>query len=245
MADKLFFVAKPVTNPRVRIFCFPFAGGSINTYLPWVCDFADDVELVLIQPPGRGSRMLEKPHECMQDYINELFVQKNYFTKVPYILFGHSLGARVAFELASQLTTGNCPPPLSVVASGSRAPHLNNFRAPTFDLSDEALTQAIARLNGTPTDIIQNKEIMSLMLPLLRADFKISETYIAKKFMLPFPIVVFYGDCDPSVNLDEVEAWRELSLYDTEINMLTGDHFFINKHKAILTKRIAQLTLNS
>lgn len=245
MSDELFFVAKAVINPRVRIFCFPFAGGGITTYLSWVHDFADDVELVLVQPPGRGSRMLETAHENIQDYIDELLEHQDYLTSVPYILFGHSLGALVAFELASQLIAKSCPVPISLVASGSRAPHMNNRKAPTFDLPDEAFIQEIIRLNGTPVEVLQNEEMMSLVLPLLRADFKVAETYLAKKLALPFPIVVFSGDSDPSINDNEVEAWCELSKHDVEMHMLSGDHFFINEHGGVIVDQIAQLTVNS
>lgn len=245
MSDKLFFVAKPVINPRVRVFCFPFAGGSINTYLSWKKQFCNEVELVLVQPPGRGSRIQEKAHECMQGYINELLMHQNYMTSAPYILFGHSLGARVVFELASQFTAKGLPSPISLIASGSRAPHINNRKAHTFDLPDEVFIEEIAKLNGTPNEIIENKEMMSLLLPLLRADFKIAETYLAKKLSLPFPIIVFSGDSDPSINYEEIEAWRELSKFDVEINILKGDHFFINEHGGTLTGRIARLAQNS
>lgn len=242
MSDKLFFVAKPAVNPRVRVFCFPFAGGGINTYLPWKQQFSNDIELVLVQPPGRGSRILEDVHECMEDYIDELLIHQDYLTSVPYILFGHSLGARVVFELASQLSNKGLPAPISLVASGSRAPHMHSRKKPTFNLPDDAFIEEVVRLNGTPNEIIENDEIMSLLLPLLRADFKIAETYSAKKHSLPFPIIVFSGDNDPSINDEEVKGWRELSKYEVEINILEGDHFFINEHGSTLTGRIAQLT---
>lgn len=245
MMDKLFFVVKPVTNPRVRVFCFPFAGGSVNTYFSWKEEFVDDVELVLVQPPGRGARILEKAHESMQDYISELLKHPDYMTDVPYILFGHSLGARVAFELASQLIDKNCPAPVSLVASGSRAPHTNNRNAPTFDLPEDEFVHEIIRLNGTPIEITQNEEMMSLVLPVLRADIKVAETYLAEKHAMPFPIVVFSGDSDPSINDEEVQAWQELSEFEVEMNMLPGDHFFINQHGKVLTERIALLAQNT
>lgn len=245
MADKLFYIINPVKTPSFRIFCFPFAGGNINTYFSWKDKFADDVELVLIQPPGRGSRIMEKPHDSMQSYINELLERTNYFTHVPYILFGHSLGARVAYELACQLISNDCPAPHSLVVSGSRAPHINNASATTFDLPDDEFIELIIKLNGTPTEVAQNKEMMSLVLPLLRADFKIAETYVAKKLVMPLPVVVFSGNNDSSINIDAVEAWRELSEFDVQIDVLPGDHFFINEHTDTITKRITVLTQNS
>ena len=245
MTDKLFFVVKPVTNPSVRIFCFPFAGGSVNTYFSWKDEFADDVELVLVQPPGRGARILEKAHESMQDYTGELLKHQDYMTNVPYILFGHSLGAKVAFELAIHLIDNNCPAPVSLVASGSRAPHTSSRKVPTFDLPDDEFIHEIHGLNGTPIEIMQNEEMMGLVLPVLRADLKVAETYLSEKHAMPFPIVVFSGDSDPSINDEEVHAWQELSEFEVEMNMLPGDHFFINQHGKVLTERIALLAQNT
>lgn len=244
MMNKLFSVVRPLKKPRVRVFCFPFAGGGANIYFSWKDAFVDDVELVLVQPPGRGARISEKAHESMQDYINELLKHQDYMTNVPYILFGHSLGARVAFELASQLINNNFPPPVSLVASGSRAPHTNSCKVPTFNLSDDEFVHEITRLNGTPIEIMQNEEMMSLILPALRADFKVAETYLAEKRAMPFPIVVFYGDNDPSTNQEEVLAWQELSEFEVEINVLLGDHFFINQYGKVLTERICLLSQN-
>lgn len=245
IATKLFIVAKPVKKPKARIFCFPYAGGSAHSYFSWKERFPDDIELVLVQPPGRGKRILEKPHQSMLQYVNELLEFQDYLTGIPYILFGHSLGARVAYELANQLNLKEAPLPMSLVVSGSPAPHKRRCETPTFDLPDDEFIDEVLRLNGTPTEVTQNYELMSLILPLLRADFKIAETYIAEKNIIPLPIVVFSGESDPFVKLDDIRAWQELTDYEVETNMLPGDHFFINEHTQFLTGRISALTQNT
>lgn len=94
MESGIFIIPKPVKNPRLRLFCFPYAGGSAATYLPWVRYFGDGIELVAVQPPGQASRMLEAPHENMEAYIREVIAHARFITSTPYIFIGHSLGSR-------------------------------------------------------------------------------------------------------------------------------------------------------
>lgn len=240
--EKLFFVPVARSNPSLRLYCFPYAGGSSNIYLDWIDALPETIELVLVQPPGRGTRMSEAPHSCMHNLIEELLGKSSWFTEIPYAFFGHSLGSRVAFELASQLTVRGLRPPIHLIASGSRAPHIEAPSNLNHDLSDKELTERIFKLKGTPTEILQHPELLQLLLPMLRADFKISDTYRAQKKQLTCPISVFYGSEDVD-DLSRLYAWGELSKSNVELQRFEGDHFFLNQRKMEVIESVKTLLL--
>lgn len=232
-------IPKPISDPSVRLFCFPFAGGAANTFIPWVEPLAsEEVELVLIQPPGRGSRFGEPLHTNMNSLIEELIQNAAFITShTPYVLFGHSLGSRVAYELCSRLMAIGLPLPEYFIASGSGAPHFPNESASLHDLPQKEFIQQLKQLNGTPKELLENQALMELVTPLLRADFKIAETYQAKKICMPFPIFVFSGEDDHDITLYHLELWGDLSTQGCEFVHFPGDHFFIEQYsEQVLTQ---------
>jgi surfactin synthase thioesterase subunit len=230
MSNNIFIIPIRIASPKLRIFCFPFAGGSSTTYMPWLKHFSDEIELVFVQPPGRGSRMGETPHDNMSDLIEELMLQSSYITSTRYILFGHSLGSRVAYELTCQLKSARLPLPEHFIASGSRAPHLPCDKNQIYDLPQDEFIKELEKLNGTPTEILKNLELMNLLTPLLRADFKIADNYRANRNLMPFPISILHGKNDFGIELKQAAAWDELSEQKSELIQLSGDHFFINQN---------------
>nr|WP_247655372.1 alpha/beta fold hydrolase [Pseudoalteromonas sp. MMG007] len=215
----------------MRLFCFPYAGGSATAFVPWVRHLPKDVEVVLLQPPGRGSRFSEVAHEDMLSLTSEILAEQNFITEVPYVFFGHSLGSRVAFEVARELQYRRLLAPLHFIASGSRAPHLAEKLESIHNLSDWEFAKKLEDLNGTPKEILHNKELMQLVLPSLRADFRIAESHVAKPEPLSCPITVFYGIEDDAVTIEKVNAWQELSKFTINTIAFKGGHFFINEAK--------------
>lgn len=241
--DKLFLIPKPISDPGVKLFCFPFAGGAANTFIPWVEPLAaEDVELVLIQPPGRGSRFGEPPHTNMDSLIEELMQNSEFITShVPYVLFGHSLGSRVAYELCCRLMANGLPLPEYFIASGSRAPHFPNESACLHDLPQKEFIQQLKKMNGTPQELLENQALMELVTPLLRADFEISDTYQAKKISMPFPIVVFSGKDDHDITPYHLEWWGDLSTQGCEFVHFPGDHFFIEQYREQVLTQVSSV----
>lgn len=242
---KLFVIPNPIFNPKLRLFCFPYAGGSSSTYMAWCNRFNDDVEVVLVQPPGRGTRFSEQAHENMTSYIGELMQYASYITDIPYVFFGHSLGSRVAFELSCNLKSSNMPLPVYFIASGSRAPHMTNERKSLYALSDEEFMEELKKLNGTPKEVLANRELMELLIPLLRADFNISDNYKANKICMPFPILTLHGEKDSDISTAQANAWGELSSVDHELIILPGDHFFINQNQVDVLKIVSLVMKNT
>ncbi|SEB03935.1 thioesterase II family protein [Alkalimonas amylolytica] len=240
---KLFVIPKPKSHPAIRLFCFPFAGGGINTYTSWLDRLYDNVELVLVQPPGRGSRLQEAPHASMDSLVYELMQYAEFITDVPYLLFGHSLGSRVAYELCYQLKANNMRLPECLIASGSKAPHILTDRRCIHDLPREAFVNELKQLNGTPQEVLDNDDLMDLLLPLLRSDFKIADSYKATAVRMPFPIVVFHGEEDFEIKPEHLMGWQDLSDFDSPIINFPGEHFFINDSKDAVISQVL-LVLN-
>jgi surfactin synthase thioesterase subunit len=240
--DKLFKIPEPISSPKIRLICFPFAGGGANTFLPWIGKFNDQIELVLVEPPGRGTRISERPHSSMDQYINELVENLNIFTKVPYVVFGHSLGSRVAYELCCRLRALKVQLPEHFIASGSKAPHIKNEKKHIHNLPQNEFIEELAILNGTPKEILSNPELMEALSPLLRSDFKISETYQANITKMPFPILVLNGENDADITINQLMPWNDLSYEEYQLVHLPGDHFFINQCTNDVIENVLRIT---
>ncbi|EGM76589.1 Putative thioesterase involved in non-ribosomal peptide biosynthesis [Rheinheimera sp. A13L] len=232
--NRWFCIPRPVRQPKLRLFCFPYAGGSATTYYPWAAMLSSEVELVAIQPPGRSSRINETAYSDMRQLVDNLIENIVPLLNVPFIFFGHSLGSRVAYELATRLKARQLPTPMQFFASGSRAPHIAGEKKQLYDLPDDAFISELQSLNGTPEEVLQNRELMQLFLPLLRADFQIADTYVSDKTVLNCPITVLAGTEDVGIKPGHLESWKELTSCAGEIHYVPGDHFFIEKNKQLV-----------
>jgi len=241
--NKLFITPNPLVSASLRVFMFPYAGGSAAAYTHWAKLFDDNlnIELVLVQLPGRGSRITESLHQTMESVMSELVAHASYITSQPYILFGHSLGGKIAYELACKLRALELPSPKYLIASGSGAPHLPYRSAPIHDLPHDAFISELEKLNGTPQEILSNSELLEILIPLLRADFKVAAKYQAKVRPLDCPIMVLGGSDDLEISADQLHAWAELSANKTTVQFIPGDHFFINYNEALVVQKIVSV----
>lgn len=236
--------ARPNKNANCRVFCFPYAGGGDHVYRNWVDQLPDTVEMYSVQLPGRGSRLLEKPFTSLVELSKSLAVAiPSYFDR-PFIFFGHSMGAMVSFELARQLRRDGLEP-MHIFASGCHAPQIPDSNV-LHDLPESELIKELHRLNGTPKEVLENSELLSIILPALRADCMMTETYVYRSEPpLNCPITVFGGLGDPLVKREELEAWREQTSSSFSLRMLQGDHFFLHSAQpvllSILSKELHQL----
>ncbi|MFT6835423.1 MAG: medium-chain acyl-[acyl-carrier-protein] hydrolase [Francisellaceae bacterium] len=237
--NKWFVVPKPNPHADLRLICFPYAGGSATIYMSWVKYLPKNVELVIVQPPGRGARMFEQAFSTMASLTAELLKVFPKYTNKPYILFGHSLGSRIAFELMNQLQTSSLPLPQIFIASGSRAPHIASTKKTIHHLPDDAFIAELKHLNGTPQAVIENKELMALFLPLLRADFEIADNYcFADKAVFNCPIYVLSGKDDVDITQFHLESWGDFFNSTANMHMISGNHFFIESHKVSVLQKV-------
>jgi medium-chain acyl-[acyl-carrier-protein] hydrolase len=232
---------QPRPAAPIRLFCFPYAGGGPFTFRPWVNKLPDFVEILAIQLPGRGRRFSEPAITRLENLVPVLTEALLPYFDRTFVFFGHSMGATIAFEVARHLRRESKPQPAHLFVSGSPAPHLPDRHKRTYDLPEPQFIQELERLNGTPAEVLERPELMQLMLPILRADFELVETYVYREEpTMPVPLDAFGGLGDVNIPRQDIESWREHTCSFFSLRMLPGDHFFIHTHQNILLQAIAQ-----
>jgi medium-chain acyl-[acyl-carrier-protein] hydrolase len=239
------FVLRPRPTPAAfRLFCFPYAGGGASIYRSFVQAFPGNIELVPVQPPGRENRMGEKPFKRIGDLLDQLEGEILPLLDRPYAFFGYSLGATVAFELALRLDQRHHNPPRHVMVAARQPPHLESRRKPIHDLPHDEFLHELRELEGTPAEAFEHPELMELMMPLLRADFEIVETYEAlKRPALSCTLTAMGGLKDRDVTREDMEGWRGYGQDPFKLRMFPGGHFFLNENRDSLLAAILQEVL--
>lgn len=210
------------------LICFPYAGGGANVYAGWAKLLPKDVRLVIVQPPGRGRHFGEPAIDNMNKLISELQPQLVPYMQGEYVLYGHSLGSRVAFELLRQALERGLPCAKHFFASGSASPTYCGLKKPIYDLPSDEFRVELGELNGTPKEILANDELMDLFEPMLRADFKVADTYkYDQPLVFPCGVSIFTGNEDDTVLEEHARHW--LSFFESgDFTWFEGGHFFIN-----------------
>ena len=215
-------------NNSLGIFCFYYAGGASTVYRPWINHISSNVDLIVVQLPGRENRFREALMTSMDLVIENLYSNFLSFYDKPCVFFGHSLGALIAFEFAKKLQDYSHFNLKHLIASGSRAPNTPIRREPIYALPDQELFAQIQKYNGIPQDLLNEKELlMDIMLPIIRADFTISDPYQCfSEVKLEVPITAFGGKDDDTFPVEGLLKW---GLHTDTFNnkLFEGDHFFI------------------
>jgi medium-chain acyl-[acyl-carrier-protein] hydrolase len=228
-------------NGRLALFCFPYAGGTAANFRPWYDALRGSIQLAGVQLPGRRERLSEPPFRHLPDLIQAVGPALLPFFNTPFAFFGHSMGALIAFELAYWLRRTENPMPIHLFVSGRRAPHLPNSEARIYDLPEPEFIEQLRQLNGTPEEVLNHPELMQLMIPLLRADFSVCETYqYQRDAPLNCPITVFSGLEDPGVPRDRLEAWRVHTTSTFSFHLFPGGHFFIHTAQRDILRLITE-----
>lgn len=233
--------ARPTQQTRLRLFCFPYAGGSASLFRTWSERLPAEVAIYPIQLPGRETRLLEAPYTQLEPLIQTLaHALRPHFT-MPFAFFGHSMGALISFELARYLRAHQAPGPIQLFASGRRAPQVPSVDPPIYHLPDAEFMEELRRYNGTPDGVLENAELMQVVLPALRADFTMLETYVYRPGEpLACAISAFGGLEDRRVGQDAIAAWREQTRNTFRLRMLEGDHFFLHSARELLLQYLAE-----
>ena len=225
----------------IRLFCFSYAGGGASVFSSWSSCLPCFVEVCAVELPGRESLFKETPFTSLSLLIDSVLYSLNGAMDLPFVLFGHSMGALLAFELARELRRQGGPEPATLFVSAHRAPHLPDPHPPVAELSDLELIADLQRLQGTPPEALENRELMLLLLPLLRADFALCENYqYQTDGPLDYPIVAFGGLDDSEIEQAEILAWGEHTDNIFQIKMLPGNHFFIHTAKESMLKVMSE-----
>lgn len=233
---------KPNPEAKLRLFCFHYAGGAALSFRSWWDYLPSTVELCAIELPGRSFRPQETPFTHIEPLIQALAPAILPNLSKPFAFFGHSMGAFVSFELARLLSKEYNQSPLHLFVSGQRAPQLPDRHPPIRALPDAEFLKELRRYNGTPEAILENAELMELLLPTLRADFSVVETYsYTPELPLDCPITAFGGLEDWKANALDLEPWGEQTNSAFSLEMFPGDHFFLHSAQSLLLERLSQL----
>jgi medium-chain acyl-[acyl-carrier-protein] hydrolase len=236
-----------VTSPRARharwrLFCLPYAGGSANAFRHWGRHLPADVELVCVQYPGREDRAGEPLPISLQALASALAdAMSSRFDDRPLAVFGHSLGALVAFELCRELRRRGALP-LHLFVSGACGPRINAHAASPRHLWPESeFVEELERMGGTPPELLRERELMRFLLPTLRHDLGLVDTYACvDEAPLPIPIDAIGGLDDGQVERHELAEWAREAGAGFRMTMFAGDHFFLQPMMALICDLIAE-----
>lgn len=231
----------PAPAGATRLVCLPHAGGSASYFFPVSKALAPSVDVLAIQYPGRQERRHEDCIDNIPELADAVTAELLPLADRPLVLFGHSMGASLAFEVGLRLEKAGIVP-LALFASGRRAP--SRYRHETVHLrSDDEIVAELKTLSGTQAEVLADEEILRMVLPALRGDYKAAETYRhTAGARLEAPIQAHYGVDDPRVSRDEAQAWAEHTVGGFGLHSYPGGHFYLNEHASRVIQAIARVT---
>lgn len=230
-------------NARIRLFCFPHAGGSASVFREWQDLLPPTIEVCAIQLPGRERRLLEKPFTRMDELAAVLANTLRPLTDLPCAFFGFSLGAAIAYETAWRLRANFGIHASYLYVCARRAPQLRSTMDAIYSLPEPAFKQKLRELGGTPEEVLANEELLDLVLPILRADFELNDTYVAplERGLLDCSIHAFGGHLDTEVTQHDLDAWRSVTTGMFTLNMFPEGHFFLKPNLTRILREISPL----
>lgn len=233
---------RALSQPALRLFCLPYAGGSAAAYRKWHEHMPGEVEVCAVQLPGRERRMREPAFTRMRLVVEELAHVLGPLFDIPFAFVGHSMGGKIVFELARHLRQTGGAQPVHLFISASRAPHMAD-KPSIHALPEAEFFAALRKLGGTPEQILENEELMQLLTPLLRADFELIGTY---RFEADEPLdcnmSAFAGLADLEAPAETMQGWGEHTRGSFRHQTFPGDHFFIHKQqRPFLTELLRDL----
>ncbi|NKD88680.1 alpha/beta fold hydrolase [Haematospirillum sp. 15-248] len=220
---------RPVrSDAAVRLFCLPWSGGSASIYRGWERFLPAGIEVCPVELPGRGTRFADPLIDAMGTLIPEMAVALEPFLDRPFALFGHSLGALLAFELSSFLNRSRGYAPVHVFVSGRRPPQEPSEPPFRHCMDDESLKRNLVALGGMPEEVQSSPELLALLLPVLRSDFRLTEQYSYDgQITLGSPLTAYVGSRDPEVSVSVMQDWNNVSADTFSLRTLDGDHFYL------------------
>jgi medium-chain acyl-[acyl-carrier-protein] hydrolase len=238
---------EPAGRRRLRLLCLPYAGGGAGVFIPWAKVLPEEIEVCAVRLPARESRWKEAPCTSVAAIAGQLATDvAPYLADAPYAVFGHSVGSLIGFELLREFRRRGFPLPRLFVAAGRGAPQTPPRAHSIHGLPDDQFLDAmVRRYQAIPRVVLEDKELLQLYLPPLRADMTANETYRhAEEAPLEIPIVAMGGLDDHTVLFEDLAGWRVHTSAAFELEMFPGGHFFLQEQRShllsILRRRLAE-----
>tara|TARA_R100000306_G_scaffold54193_2_gene51330 strand:+ start:152932 stop:153678 length:747 start_codon:yes stop_codon:yes gene_type:complete len=226
-------LTRPCPHARLRLFCFPYAGGSAAAFLSWQALLPPSIQLCAVQLPGRGARFTEPCETGFKPLITNLADVIRHQSHLPFAFFGHSLGGLVAFELARECQRTSLPQAHHLFVSATNAPQHQPCRPDFDEIDDEHLIETLRDYNGTPAALLENRELMDLLLPAIRADFSLLNDYrYQTRDKLEIPLSVLAGRQDQHLIQAHLPAWQAETSAACHLRWFEGDHFYLQNEAA-------------
>ena len=244
-SEKWFIPQRRNPAARINLFCFHHAGGAASFYRAWPAALSAQVQLIPVQMPGRETRHGEAFAPSLEAMVNELLQYRAVFADKPYAMFGHSLGALFAFELARTLAGREGLAPRFLVASGHGAPRRKPAEELLHVLPDAAfIARMREKYGGISDEVMNSPELLQFLLPRFRADIGIAEQHVSREGApVRFPVVALHGRDDTSVSTEDLTGWQNETQARVRIHEFEGDHFFIESSErqviGVLNKLLA------
>jgi surfactin synthase thioesterase subunit len=234
----------PSPDAGNRLICFPHAGSSASYFYPVSTAMPSAIEVLAIQYPGRHDRRHESNVEDLGELADSIFAAIAGRCEGRVTFFGHSMGATLAFEVARRMQRTGLRAPGSLIVSGRRGP--TTHRVGTLHQKDDAaLIADMKLLSGTDVRIFSDPELMHMILPPTRSDYKAIETYRYDPGpRLSCPILALVGDTDPRTTIDEARDWGQHTSSDFELQVFPGGHFYLSERPAEVIKTISDYILS-
>ena len=227
--------------PKRRLFCMPYAGGGVAPYRLWFRSLPEDIEVHAVQLPGRESRLRDAPLTTIHAMVDAVRPAIDAASDLPYAIFGHSMGALMAFELTFALEQGGLRAPSRLFVSARRGPDEPDPRPPVHELPEaQFLDELQERYGAIPEAVRSEPELMELLLPVLRADIRAVETYVPTPgAIVRCPVDIYGGSSDTHPHPAQLSQWSRVVEQPVRIRMFAGDHFYLNSQREALTADIA------
>ncbi|KWV31390.1 thioesterase II family protein [Micromonospora rifamycinica] len=215
-------------DAEIRLFCLPHAGGSASYFFPMSRSLTPAVEVLPVQYPGRQDRRFEACVDDLHELADRVFAAVRGLADRPVAFFGHSMGAALAFEVALRMEATLGVSPRHLIVSGRRAPSTSRVEQVHLR-DDDGIVAELRTLSGTADDMLGDHDILRMILPAIRADYRAIETYRGRSDgTVRAPITVLTGDADPRVSLGEAHRWRSHTTGAAEVLVFPGGHFYLN-----------------
>ena len=231
----------PRAQPALRLFAFHHGGGSATFIKGWDKELPASIEVVGVQLPGRAERFRDPHVTDVDSLIHEIAQAMQHYQNAPFAFFGHSLGAMLSFELTRYLVDFHRVQPVHLFVSGRHAPQLRGIVPPLHHLPDDAFIEQVGAFGGLQSEVLEHKELLEMILPGLRADFKLSASYRYQPAPpLPCPITAMGGMQDATVPLEKIQGWRDQTSNAFDVKTFDGGHFYLEGNRGEMLDFLAK-----